>query len=121
MNARPSGHLITTLLALVLSLAAAFESQAATMRPAVPGEGVVRTKSVLPFSETISRLKKDIAGKGIVFFAEIDQAKLASDAKITLKPSTLLVFGNPALGTQFLTSKSLLGAGLAGSAAGDRG
>ena len=46
----------------------------------------------------------DIASKGIKFFSEIDQSKLAADAGIKLRPSTLLVFGNPPLGTQFITS-----------------
>jgi uncharacterized protein (DUF302 family) len=54
--------------------------------------------------ETIKRMKKDIADKGIMFFDEIDQSKLAADAGVTLLPSTLLVFGNPPLGTLFLTS-----------------
>src|SRR5262245_20251618 len=54
--------------------------------------------------ETIRRLKKDVADKGIMFFNEIDQSKLAADAGVTLRPSTLLVFGNPPLGTLFLTS-----------------
>jgi uncharacterized protein (DUF302 family) len=54
--------------------------------------------------EAIARIKTDIAGKGIKFFIEIDQAKLAADAGIKLRPSTLLVFGNPPLGTQFITS-----------------
>ena len=36
--------------------------------------------------------------------SEIDQSKLAADAGIKLRPSTLLVFGNPPLGTQFITS-----------------
>jgi uncharacterized protein (DUF302 family) len=49
-------------------------------------------------------LKADIAAKGIKFFSEIDQSKLAADAGIKLNPSTLLVFGNPPLGTQFMTS-----------------
>ena len=56
-------------------------------------------------AETIAKLKADIAGKGIKFFDEIDQAKLAGDAGIKLRPSTLLVFGNPPLGTQFITAK----------------
>ena len=67
-------------------------------------DGLVKVKSAYGFDETIARVKADIAAKGIVFFAEIDQAKLASNAKIKLNPSTLLVFGNPALGTQFITS-----------------
>jgi uncharacterized protein (DUF302 family) len=67
-------------------------------------DGIVRVKSAYPLNETISRIKKDIADKGIRFFSEIDQAKLAADAGIKLRPSTLLVFGNPPLGTQFITS-----------------
>ena len=67
-------------------------------------DGIVRVKSAYPMSETIARIKKDIAEKGIRFFSEIDQSKLAADAAITLRPSTLLVFGNPPLGTQFITS-----------------
>jgi len=66
-------------------------------------DGIVRVKSIYDFQETIDRLKKDIAGKGIKFFSEIDQSKLAADAGIMLNPSTLLVFGNPPLGTQFMT------------------
>jgi hypothetical protein len=52
--------------------------------------------------ETINRLKQDIASKGITFFTAIDQSKLAADAGMALHPSTLLVFGNPALGAQFV-------------------
>jgi uncharacterized protein (DUF302 family) len=33
-----------------------------------------------------------------------DRSRLAADAGIKLRPSTLLVFGNPPLGTQFITS-----------------
>jgi uncharacterized protein (DUF302 family) len=67
-------------------------------------DGIVRVKSAYKLHETVARLKQDIADKGIRFFSEIDQARLAADAGITLNPSTLLVFGNPPLGTQFMTS-----------------
>src|SRR5215211_6447537 len=67
-------------------------------------DGIVRVKSAVPMSEAITRIKADIASKGIKFFSEIDQSKLAADAGINLRPSTLLVFGNPPLGTQFITS-----------------
>lgn len=66
--------------------------------------GVVRVKSAYPLDETIARLKKDVADKGIMFFSEINQSQLAEKAGIKLGPSTLLVFGNPPLGTLFLTS-----------------
>jgi uncharacterized protein (DUF302 family) len=57
-------------------------------------------------ADTIERLKKDIAGKGIKLFNVIDQSKLAAEAGIKLRPSVLLIFGNPPLGTQFITAKA---------------
>jgi uncharacterized protein (DUF302 family) len=76
----------------------------ATAARADSDDGIVRVKSAVPMAEAISRIKADIASKGIKFFSEIDQSKLAADAGIKLRPSTLLVFGNPPLGTQFITS-----------------
>jgi uncharacterized protein (DUF302 family) len=71
---------------------------------AAPDNGVVKVRSVYSVAETIARIKQDVAAKKIMFFSEIDQAKLAADAGIKLGPSTLLTFGNPALGSQFITS-----------------
>jgi len=71
---------------------------------AADDDGIVRVKSAYDMTETLKRLKKDVADKGIKFFDEIDQSKLAADAGVTLLPSTLLVFGNPPLGTLFITS-----------------
>ena len=77
---------------------------------ALAGEdGIVRIKSAYPLAKTVERLKNDIAGKGIKFFDEIDQSKLAADAGIRLRPSVLLVFGNPPLGTQFITANAAAG------------
>jgi len=72
-------------------------------------DGIVRVKSAYPIGETIERLKKDIADKGIKFFSEIDQSKLAADAGIKLHPSVLLIFGNPPLDTQFITANANAG------------
>ena len=93
-----SAILIVAVLAVVSPIAAA-----------AGNDGVVRVKSAYPIGETIERLKKDIADKGIKFFNEIDQATLAADAGIKLQPSVLLIFGNPPLGTQFITAKANAG------------
>jgi uncharacterized protein (DUF302 family) len=78
--------------------------------PALAGnDGVITVKSAFTMGETIERLKKDIADKGIKFFNEIDQSKLAAEAGITLRPSVLLIFGNPPLGTQFITANANAG------------
>jgi uncharacterized protein (DUF302 family) len=85
-------------------LVAAFLILPVSFSRADDGDGIVRVKSAVAMDEAIARIKKDIAAKGIKFFDAIDQAKLAADAGIKLKPSTLLVFGNPPLGTQFITA-----------------
>ena len=74
------------------------------MSAAPAGDGVVKVKSVYSMEETVARLKQDIAAKGIMFFDQIDQSQLASNADSQLRPSTLLIFGNPPLGTQFITA-----------------
>jgi uncharacterized protein (DUF302 family) len=87
--------------ALAATLVAAFSYSALTDSR---DDGVVRVKSAYPVAETITRIKKDVGDKGIMFFSEVDQSKLAAGAGITLRPSVLLTFGNPPLGTQFITS-----------------
>ncbi len=72
-------------------------------------DGVIQVRSAYSFDATVQKLKQDIAAKGIRFFDEIDQRKLAADAGIKLKPSVLLVFGNPPLGTQFITASANAG------------
>ena len=88
--------------AWILALAPAPQASAAD-------DGIVRMKSAYSMTETIRRLKDDIDAKGIMFFAEVDQSKLAADAGIELRPSTLLLFGNPALGTTFITASPQAG------------
>lgn len=87
-----------------LALPALQPARAESPSPVLQTDGVIKVKSVYPLGETIARIKQDIAAKGIKFFGEIDQAKLGVDAGINLRPSTLLIFGNPPLGIQFLTS-----------------
>jgi uncharacterized protein (DUF302 family) len=71
--------------------------------------GLVKVKSSYSVDETVTRLQKDIAAKGIMYFLTVDQAKLAKQAGTDLRPSTLLIFGNPPLGTQFLTANPFSG------------
>ena len=97
------------LLAFTMMLSSASHGGAEGLKPAVGASGVIATKSAYTVEETVVRLKKDIAAKGIVFFQEIDQAALAAKAGIELRPSVLLIFGNPPLGTQFITANPQAG------------
>lgn len=75
----------------------------------VDAAGLIKVRSAYSMDETIARIRKDIADKGIMFFSAVDQQQLAAKAGITLRPSTLLTFGNPPLGAQFLTSNPYSG------------
>jgi uncharacterized protein (DUF302 family) len=95
-------------LASAALFAAAIASSFANAQ-SVGGDGVIKVKSAYPVNETIARIKDDIASKGIMFFSAIDQQDLAAKAGIELPPSTLLTFGNPPLGSQFITAKGEAG------------
>jgi uncharacterized protein (DUF302 family) len=99
------------MLAFAMMMSSASHGGAEGLTPATASatSGVIAQKSAHDVDETVARLKKDIAAKGIVFFQEIDQAALAGKAGIELRPSVLLIFGNPPLGTQFMTANPQAG------------
>jgi uncharacterized protein (DUF302 family) len=72
-------------------------------------DGVVTVQSDYSVAQTVARIKKDVAKKGIMFFGVIDQAKLGNAAGNQVLPSRLVMFGNPALGTTFLTANQKAG------------
>ena len=92
--------LITLIAPLSLFVAASATAQS---------DGIIRVRSAYSMPETIARIKQDVAAKGIKFFSEVDQSALAADAGIKLRPSPLLTFGNPPLGTLFITAKAEAG------------
>ena len=103
MFTRSSPFFSSTCLSLALLVSSSVSAQTAG------ADGVVKVQSAYSMDETISRIKQDIAGKGIMFFSEVDQSRLDVSAGIALRRSTLLSFGNPALGSQFITSNPQAG------------
>jgi len=94
------------LLTFALAAPLSGEARAQTVDPS---SGIVRVKSAYSVQETVTRIKKDVADKGIMWFSEVDQQQLAANAGITLRPSTLLTFGNPPLGTLFIKANPVAG------------
>ncbi len=60
------------------------------------------------FADTVARLSKSITDAGITIFATIDQAAAAASAGLTLRPTTLIIFGNPKAGTPLMQAFPLL-------------
>ncbi|WP_243008930.1 serine hydrolase [Clostridium sp. AM58-1XD] len=52
-----------------------------------------------PVSETVSRLEKELSDRNIPLFAKFDHAENAEKAGLELRPTTVLVFGSPKVGT----------------------
>jgi uncharacterized protein (DUF302 family) len=65
-------------------------------------------QSRLPYTETVAALSRAIAAAGSTIFATIDQAAAAKSVGLDLRPTTLLVFGNPKGGTPLMASHPLI-------------
>jgi uncharacterized protein (DUF302 family) len=95
--------------ALTSASANAAASTAAAATPVAAADGVVQLRSASNFDQTVAQLKADVAAKGIRFFDAIDQADLGDGAGLKIRRSTLVLFGNPPLGVQFLQSNPYAG------------
>ncbi len=92
----------------LMSGAAAAETMTSPT-PVAAADGVVRLQSTHGFDDTVARVKTAVAAKGVKFFDAIDQSKLGADASLKIGRSTLVLFGNPPLGVQFLQSNPYAG------------
>jgi len=72
-----------------------------------PVDGIVNTRSPLPLTGTVERLTELIGAAGATLFGVIDQSCEAEQAGLTLRPTTLLIFGNPAAGTPVMVAAPL--------------
>jgi uncharacterized protein (DUF302 family) len=69
---------------------------------------VVTKTSRFSYAETIDRLKDTIAKGAGTIFAVIDQSAAAQSVGLTLRPTTLILFGNPKGGTPLMESFPLV-------------
>ena len=70
------------------------------------------TQSRHPYSETVAMLQKAMTDGGNRVFAVIDQRAAAIEAGTTLRPTTLILFGNPKGGTPLMEAFPLVALGL---------
>lgn len=93
-------------ISVLMSAAAATVSAPATAAPtaAATAQGVLRSGSAHSVDDTVARIKSAVEAKGIRYFAAIDQKALGDSANLTIRKSTLVLFGNPPLGVQFIQS-----------------
>jgi uncharacterized protein (DUF302 family) len=72
-------------------------------------DGLVTVKSSYPAKETMNRFEEIVKQRGLIVFARIDHAAGAAKVGKTLRPTELLIFGNPQGGTPFMECAQSVG------------
>jgi uncharacterized protein (DUF302 family) len=63
------------------------------------GSGLIDIRSSHSVDETVEKLKGILQAKGIALFALVDHSGAAIKAGMKMRPTKLLIFGNPKAGT----------------------
>src|ERR1700733_7830539 len=72
-------------------------------------DGLVKIESNHTIRETIDRVEAGLAAKGITIFARIDHAAAAAMVDMPLRPTELLIFGDPRAGTPLMQLEQSIG------------
>lgn len=71
--------------------------------------GLVTVSSAYTVGETLERLLSAIRAAGMTVFAVFDHAAAANFAGLSLRPTTVVAFGNPAAGTRLMQANQVAG------------
>jgi uncharacterized protein (DUF302 family) len=71
---------------------------------ALPDNGMVHLSSVHSVAETMARLEALLKARGVAIFARIDHSGEAAKVGLEMRPTEVLVFGNPKAGTPLMVA-----------------
>ncbi len=89
--------------AIVLAFASLF------VGAAMADDGLIKKQSTYSFDDTVAKLEAALAGRNIGVMNKIDHAAGAETVGQSLRPTTLLIFGNPAIGSQLMAASQSIG------------
>jgi len=64
--------------------------------------GILHIASPFAVDETVARITRTLEAKGVRLFAQIDHSGEAANAGVSMRPTRLLIAGNPAVGTPLM-------------------
>jgi uncharacterized protein (DUF302 family) len=70
---------------------------------------LVRKQSPHSVGDTVDRLEAVVKGNGLTVFARIDHAAGAKKVDMALRPTELIIFGSPKVGTPLMQAEQTLG------------
>ncbi|MCP4934044.1 MAG: DUF302 domain-containing protein [bacterium] len=98
--------IITTVIGLSLSLVTVFSS------PSIAADKLVIKQSNYSVTETLDRLTKILKSKGVTIFARVNHTAGAKKVGMALRPTQVLIFGNPKMGTPLMLADQRIGLAL---------
>ncbi|HUA58495.1 MAG TPA: DUF302 domain-containing protein [Verrucomicrobiae bacterium] len=70
----------------------------------MPGSGIVTIPGRHSVDSTVQRVEELLKAKGVKLFAVIDHSGEAKRVGLSMRPTKLLIFGNPKAGTPLMTA-----------------
>lgn len=71
--------------------------------------GLITMRSSFSVSETVERLTSAVTSRGMTVFAHIDHAAGAAQVEMPLRPTQVVIFGNPRAGTPLMQDQQTVG------------
>ena len=84
------------------------ESYKADLGAGIGSDGIVTQESKFSVDETVSRLKALLGERNVPVFATFDHGENARQAGMELRPTKVVVFGNPKVGTKLMQSSQAI-------------
>ena len=75
----------------------------------MPNHGLVSVQSRVPAKETLDRLLAALEKRKLTVFARVDHAAGAASVGLPLRPTELVIFGNPKGGTALMQDRQSTG------------
>jgi uncharacterized protein (DUF302 family) len=73
----------------------------------VSDSGILHIASPFGVDDTVARITRTLEARGVRLFAEIDHSAEAAKAGLSMRPTRLLIAGNPAAGTPLMLAAPL--------------
>lgn len=70
-------------------------------------DGVIRIKSMHSVSATVDKLESALKNKGMTIFKRVSHSGGAAKVGLELRPTELMIFGNPRVGTPLMQCQQL--------------
>lgn len=85
-----------------LLVAALLSGCASTQPLPLPDMGVISVKSPRSLPDTVMRLEDELAKRKLAVLAKVSHSAAAAQVGMSLRPTTVVIFGNPQVGTPLM-------------------